>query len=49
VRAYRSVEMDEAMFSSDRFVRLARVKALIAAGLLDDRLRWSAHAERVPA
>ena len=47
--AYRAAGMDEAMFSSDRFVRLARVKTLLSAGRLDDQLRWAALAERVPA
>ena len=46
---YRSAGMDEAMFSSDRFVRLARLKTLMSAGRLDDQLRWAALAERVPA
>jgi len=48
-RAYRSVEMDEAMFSSDRFVRLARVKTLLAAGRIDEELRWTALSERITA
>ena len=37
---YRAAGLDEAMFSSDRFVRLARLKTLMSAGRLDDQLRW---------
>ncbi len=38
--AYLAAGLDEEMFSSDRFVRLARLKSLIGDGLLDGDLRW---------
>ncbi len=47
--AYRAVGMDAAMFSGDRFVRLSRLKTLIADGRLDDELRWRLTVETVPA
>jgi nucleoside-diphosphate-sugar epimerase len=40
VDAYRVAGMDEAMFASDRFTRLSRLKSLIDAGRLDGELRW---------
>jgi nucleoside-diphosphate-sugar epimerase len=47
--AYRTAGMDEEMFSSDRFVRLSRLKTLLDAGRLDDELRWRLPVEAVPA
>ena len=38
--AYRAFGMDEAMFSSDRFVRISRLKTLLDAGRINDELRW---------
>ena len=49
VEAYRAAGMDAAMFSGDRFVRLARLKTLIDGGRLDAELRWRTPAEAVPA
>jgi nucleoside-diphosphate-sugar epimerase len=49
VDAYRSVGMDAAMFSGDRFVRLSRLKTLMEAGRLDAELRWRLPAEAVSA
>ena len=49
VDAYRAFGMDEEMFSSSRFVRLARLKALLDAGRIDDELRWSLPSQTVPA
>lgn len=40
VDAYRAAGMDEELFSGDRFTRLARLKTLMGAGLLDKELRW---------
>ena len=40
VEAYGAAGMDAAMFSSDRFVRLSRLKTLIDGGRLDAELRW---------
>ena len=37
-----SAHMDDVMFSSDRFVRLARLKTLLGDGKLDAELRWRA-------
>lgn len=48
VQAYRAAGMDEAVFSGDRFTRLARLKSLIEGGRLDAELRWRAPAEAVP-
>lgn len=38
--AYGAAGMDEAMFTGDRFTRLARLRTLLADGRLDDSLRW---------
>jgi hypothetical protein len=38
--AYRAARMDEDLFRSDRFTRLARLLALLADGSLDSDLRW---------
>lgn len=38
--AYRAAAMDEELFSSDRFTRLARLRSLLADGSLDGDLRW---------
>jgi nucleoside-diphosphate-sugar epimerase len=38
--AYRAAGMDEALFTGDRFIRLARLRTLLAEGSLDDDLRW---------
>ncbi len=38
--AYRAASMDEALFTGDRFTRLLRLRALLAAGRLDGELRW---------
>ena len=40
VAAYRSAGMDEELFASDRFTRLARLRSLLADGSLDVDLRW---------
>ena len=45
VDAYLAAGMDEATFSGDRFVRLARLKTLIEGGRLDAALRWRPAAE----
>jgi len=42
--AYRAASMDEAMFSGDRFTRLARIHSLLADGRLDRDLRWQKQA-----
>jgi nucleoside-diphosphate-sugar epimerase len=39
VRAYRDAGMTHDLFAGDRFVRLARLRALREAGVLDDALR----------
>ena len=44
--AYRAASMDEALFSGDRFTRLARLRSLLADGRLDGDLRWQ---EQAPA
>ena len=49
VDAYREAGMDAAMFTGDRFVRLARLRTLIDHGRLDGELRWRMPAEAVPA
>jgi len=38
--AYRLAGMDEQLFKSDRFTRLARLRSLIEAERLDADLRW---------
>ena len=38
--AYRAAAMDERLFASDRFTRLARLRTLLADGSLDSELRW---------
>jgi nucleoside-diphosphate-sugar epimerase len=40
--AYRAAGMDEALFTGDRFIRLARLRTLLAGGLLDKNLQWQA-------
>jgi nucleoside-diphosphate-sugar epimerase len=47
--AYRAAGMHEAMFSSDRFTRLARLKSLAAGGSIDSKLRWREDAVSVVA
>jgi nucleoside-diphosphate-sugar epimerase len=42
--SYRAAGMDEALFTGDRFIRLARLRTLLADASLDGDLRW-----RVPA
>jgi nucleoside-diphosphate-sugar epimerase len=42
--AYREHGLDIEDFKSSRFMRIARVKELLAEGRLDDALRWSEHA-----
>lgn len=39
-RAYRRFELMQADFTGSRYVRLARLKELLASGRLDDTLRW---------
>jgi hypothetical protein len=46
---YGASGMNEAMFSSGRFVRLSRLKTLLDAGRLDGELRWCLPAEAVSA
>jgi|SRR5579863_1524970 len=41
--AYRDNHLEIADFKGSRFMRIARLKELIAAGRLDAELRWSAH------
>jgi nucleoside-diphosphate-sugar epimerase len=38
--AYREAGMDEALFTGERFIRLLRLRTLLAAGSLDSELRW---------
>ncbi len=38
--AYRAAGMDEALFSGGRFTRLARLRALLEEGALEQDLRW---------
>jgi nucleoside-diphosphate-sugar epimerase len=42
--AYRAAAMDEALFTGDRFTRLARLRTLLAEGRLDGELRWQQRA-----
>jgi nucleoside-diphosphate-sugar epimerase len=38
--AYHAAGMDEPLFTSDRFTRLARLRSLLADGAIDSELRW---------
>jgi nucleoside-diphosphate-sugar epimerase len=38
--AYHAAGMDERLFTSDRFTRLARLRSLLAEGAIDSELRW---------
>jgi nucleoside-diphosphate-sugar epimerase len=38
--AYRDADLDQSIFSDDRFIRLARIRTLEADGRLDAALRW---------
>jgi nucleoside-diphosphate-sugar epimerase len=40
--AYRAAGMDDALFTSDRFIRLSRLRTLLAGGRLDGALHWQA-------
>jgi nucleoside-diphosphate-sugar epimerase len=47
--AYRANGLTIEQFESPRFMRIARVKELLAAGRLDAQLRWREHATLTPS
>jgi nucleoside-diphosphate-sugar epimerase len=38
--AYRAAGMDDALFTGDRFIRLARLRSLLSTGKIDEDLHW---------